>query len=117
MKDIASYNGHNIITIVMEELGTDVNGAMLWAQDLHTKLEQRFLAAMAALPEWDEPLNSQVKEYCDALAQWVPGYYDWQFESERYFRNRGAEKRWMALSPRVHKKDTIGPVHIDDSLL
>ena len=130
LKDIASYNveqslgddDHNIVTVVMNELGTDVNGAMLWTQDAHTKLEQKFLAAMAALPEWDEPLNSQVKEYCNGLGQFVRANDDWDFESERYFGNRGLEiqeKRWISLMPKVHKKGTseVGPVLVDSSLL
>jgi len=128
--DITSYNveqslgddSHNIVTVVMNELGTDVNGAMLWAQDTHTKLEKTFLAAMAALPKWDEPLNSQVKEYCDGLGQFVRANDDWHFESERYFGNRGLEikeKRWISLMPKVYKKGTseVGPVLVDSSLL
>ncbi|KAF8547657.1 terpenoid synthase [Imleria badia] len=128
--DITSYNleqsrgddSHSIITIVMNEIGTDVNGAMLWAQDFHTKLEQKFHAAMAALPQWDEPLNSQVKEYCNGLGQWVRGNDDWEFEGGRYFGNRGVEikeKRWMALMPKQRKNGTpeIGPVLVDSSQL
>ena len=130
MKDISSYNveqslgddSHNSVTIVMNELCADVNGAMMWAQDTHTKLEQKFLAAMAELPEWDEPLNSQVKEYCNGLGQWVRANDDWEFESERYFGNRGLEikeKRWITLMPKVGKKGTseVGPVLVDSSLL
>ena len=106
----------------MNELGTDVNSAMLWVQDTHTKLEQRFLAAMVTLPEWDEPLNSQVKEYCDGLGQWVRATDDYEFESERYFGNRGLEikeKRWISLMPKARKKGTseIGPMLVDSSLL
>lgn len=130
LKDLASYNveqshgddSHNIITVVMNEFGTDVNGAMLWAQDAHTKREQAFLAAMAALPEWGEPLNSQVKQYCNGIGQLVRGNDDWGFESERYFGDRGLEiqeKRWISLMPKVHKKGTseVGPVLVDSSLL
>ncbi|KAN0100103.1 Isoprenoid synthase domain containing protein [Tylopilus felleus] len=126
--DVVSYNveqsrgddNHNLIKIVMKELGTDVNGAMLWVQDLHAKVEQRFHAAMAALPEWDEPLNSQVKEYCDGLGNWVRGNYEWNFESGRYLGNRGMvikENRWMALMPKCQRVEPVGPVLVDDSLL
>ena len=87
----------------MNEFGTDLNGAILWAQDLHTKVEQKLHAAMAALPEWDEPLNSQVKEYCNGLGNWVRGNIEWSFESGRYFGDRGLEikeKGWMDLVPK-----------------
>lgn len=130
IKDIVSYNleqsrgddSHNIITIVMNEFGTDANGAMLWVQDFHTELEKKFHAAMAALPEWEEPLNSQVKEYCDGLGHWVRANDDWSFESEGYFGNRGLEikeKRWISLMPKEQKNGAaeIGPVLIDSSVL
>lgn len=70
---------------------------------MHTKLEQKFHAAMAALPELDEPLNSQVKEYCEGLGNFVRGSNEWYFESGRYFGSRGLEikeKGWMSLMPK-----------------
>ncbi|KAF8128997.1 hypothetical protein EV363DRAFT_1169846, partial [Boletus edulis] len=115
-------DGHNIVRIVMNELGTDVNGAILWVQDFHTQLEKKFHAAMAAVPEWDEPLSSQVKEYCDGLGHWVRANDDWSFESERYFGKRGLEikeKRWISLMPKECNQGApdIGPVLVDSSLL
>lgn len=106
----------------MNEFGTDVNGAMLWTQDWHTKLEKKFLDAMAELPQWEEPLNSHVKEYCDGLGHWVRGSSDWNFESERYFGDRGLEikeKGWMDLLPKMRKTGAqeVGPVLVDSSLL
>lgn len=130
LKDILSYNveqsrgdsDHNIVEVVMHEFGTDVNGAILWAQDLHTKLEQMFLVAMEACPEWDEPLNSQVKEYCDGLGNWVRANMEWSFESGRYLGDRGIEikeKGWMTLMPKGHEngRRDVGPVFVDSSLL
>ena len=127
LKDIYSYNLeqmrgddlNNIITSVMNEHHTDVNGAMLWVEDFLLGAEERFHAAVAALPKWEEPLNSQVKEYCEGLGQIVRGNDDWSFESERYFGNKGLEikqNRWMLLLPKKSAVE-IGPVHIDSSLL
>lgn len=105
----------------MNEHHTDVNGAMLWVEDFLLKAGERFHAASTALPTWEEPLNSQVKEYCHGLGQWVRGHDDWSFESERYFGNKGSEikgNRWMSLMPKKRAAMTeIGPVHIDSSLL
>ncbi|KAI9457169.1 terpenoid synthase [Boletus coccyginus] len=103
--DIFSYNLehlrgddlHNIITCVMNEHHTDVNGAMLWVAD--------FLLG--------------VKAYCDGLGQWVRALDEWSFESERYFGNKGPkikENRWMLLMPKTCTTE-IGPVHVDSSLL
>ena len=127
LKDIFSYNMeqlrgddlHNIITCVMHEHDTDVNGAMLWIEDHLCTVGERFHAAMAALPQFEEPLNSQVREYCDGLGQWVRALDAWSFESERYFGSKGPkikEKRWMLLLPKKNTTE-IGPVHIDSSLL
>ena len=127
-KDMASYNveqstgddEHSVITSVMNEFGTDVNGAMLWAQDYHTKAEQKFHAAMAALPEWDEPLNSQVKAYCHGVGNWVRANYEWGFEGKKYFGDRGLEimeKRWVSLLPKWEDKPEVGPVFVDGSLM
>lgn len=126
-KDIYSYNleqqrgddFHNIITCIMNEHRTDVNGAILWVQDYLVGTADRFHAAMAALPQWEEPLNTQVKVYCDGLGQLVRGLDEWSFESERYFGNKGLEikeKKWMVLLPKKGATE-IGPVHVDSSLL
>ena len=110
---------HNIITCVMNEHNTDVNGAMQWAGNFLLGAAQRFHDAMAALSQWEEPLNSQVKEFCDGLGRYVRANDDWSFESERYFGNKGLEiqeKRWMSLLPKKIATE-IGPVHVDSSLL
>ncbi|KAG1856653.1 terpenoid synthase [Suillus subalutaceus] len=128
--DIASYNmeqargdaSHNMITIVMRDLDTDVNGAMLWVADLHMKTQKKFLEAMATVPKWGEPIDPQVREYCDGLGNWVRANYEWNFETERYLGTKGPEiqnKKWMPLMPKDCLKDSreIGPVHVDCSLL
>ncbi|KAG6374646.1 terpenoid synthase [Boletus reticuloceps] len=125
--DIVSYNLeqrrgdelHNIVTCVMNEYHTDVNGAVLWTEDFLLGAGERFRTALAALPQWEEPLNSQVKAYCDGVGQWVRANDDWSFEGERYFGNKGLEikeNRWMSLLPKKRATE-IGPVHIDSSLL
>ncbi|KAF8433264.1 terpenoid synthase [Boletus edulis BED1] len=125
--DIVSYNLeqrrgdelHNIVTCVMNEYHTDVNGAVLWTSDFLLGAGERFHTALAALPQWEEPLNSQVRAYCDGVGQWVRANDDWSFEGERYFGNKGLEikeNRWMSLLPKKRATE-IGPVHIDTSLL
>lgn len=90
---------------------------MLWVEDRIYGLGERFLAAMASLPQWEGPLNSQVKEYCDGIGQWVRGNHDWCFESGRYLGDRGMEikkDKWMLLLPKTASKE-IGPVEVDGS--
>ena len=129
LKDIYSYNVeqmrrddlHNIITCVMNERHTDVNGAILWVQDFLLGAADRFHVAFAALPQWEEPVNSQVKEFCDGLGQTVRGNDDWSFEAGRYFGNKGLEikeNKWMLLLPKKSEVPReVGPAHVDGSLL
>lgn len=77
---------------------------------------------MTTLPQWDEPLNSQMKEYCDGLGNFVRGHNDWHFESGRYFGDKGPgvkEKGWVDLLPKKCKKGTgeVGCVFVDSSPL
>ncbi|KAG1819038.1 terpenoid synthase [Suillus subaureus] len=122
--DIASYNLeqargdaiHNVVTIVMHEFNTDVNGAMLWVTDYHTKLEKTYFEALAAIPKWGEPTDWQVREYCDGLGKFVRANFDWCFESGRYFGSDGLkvqERRWILPMPKDHLRkgrEDIGPV-------
>lgn len=87
----------------MNEYHTDVNGAILWVEDHVSGVRERFHAAMASLPQWEEPLDSQVKEFCDGVGQCVRGIYEWGFESRRYFGSKGLEvkkNKWVKLLPR-----------------
>ena len=95
-KDILSYNLeqmrgddlHNLLTCVMDEYQTDVNGSMLWVKNFLLGAAERFHAAKAALPEWNEPLNSDVKAYCDGLGQWVRGMDFFLLNDKQSYINR-----------------------------
>ncbi|KAG1869572.1 hypothetical protein F4604DRAFT_1774083, partial [Suillus subluteus] len=51
--------------------------------------QKRFLPRV--VPKWGEPIDSQVREYCDGLGNRVPANYEWHFESERYYlRHKGS---------------------------
>jgi len=66
-KEQACGDNHNIVVLAMHEFDTDVDGAMLWVANLYKETEKKFLEAMAVVPEWGEPIDLQVKEYCDGL--------------------------------------------------
>jgi len=99
----ARGDDHNIVAVAMHEFDTDVNGAMLWVADHFKEVEKKFFEAKAALPKWGEPIDSQVRQYCDGLGSWVRGNDEWSFETERYFGSKGPEikrKRWNMLIPK-----------------
>ena len=106
----ARGHDHNLVVSVMHELDLDVNGAMLWIAGLHKELEMKFLGAMTCLPQWGEPIDSHVRQYCDGLGSWVRGYDEWNFESERYFGDKGPKikgNRWNTLIPKDSLKGSV----------
>ncbi|KAG2151606.1 terpenoid synthase [Suillus bovinus] len=67
---------------------------------------RKFFEAAAAIPKWGEPIDSQVREYCDGLGNWVRANHDWSFETERYLGTNGLEiqrERWILLMPKNHR--------------
>ncbi|KAH9006423.1 terpenoid synthase [Lactarius hatsudake] len=126
--DIASYNleqargddNHNMITIVMHNNKTDIQGAMNWVYDYHKELEARFMDLYEnKIPKFGEPVDTELAVYVDGLGNWVRASDQWGFESERYFGKKGPEiekTRWVTLLPKERSED-IGPQLVDDSLL
>ncbi|KUJ12619.1 terpenoid synthase [Mollisia scopiformis] len=127
--DILSYNKeqasgddeHNLITIVMKEQNTDVQGAIDWTAKLHAEMIHRFNKLyLFEIPKWGGPLDLDVQSYVNGMAQWVGAYVQWSYESERYFGKRGLEvkkTRMLSLLPKnskVNGQGEIGPVVLDD---
>jgi len=108
--DLFSYNveqargdaGHNIITILMQELNLDLDSAVQWISDHFSELVDEFLALRNALPSWSYAIDMQVKQFVDGLGNWVRANDAWSFETGRYFLGKGAEVqkcRKVALLP------------------
>jgi hypothetical protein len=111
--------GHNIVTIAMEELQTDVQTAITWVAGYHEQLERKFYEFFNKIPKWGQPVDSDVARYCDGLGNWVRANDQWSFESERYFGKNGLEvknSRWVTLMPKKHRKE-VGPQIVDTSKL
>lgn len=56
----------------MNELKTDVEGAMDWVAKYHVELETKFFDALGRVPKWGKPIDSWVAEYCDGLGNLMP---------------------------------------------
>ncbi|KAI0293867.1 terpenoid synthase [Multifurca ochricompacta] len=128
--DMSSYNieqsrgdaDHNIITVVMQEKKTDVQGAMDWVGEHHKKLEAKFMKIYENdIPKFGEPVDSELAQYVDGFAIWVRGNDQWNFESGRYFGSKAQEiqkTRCATLLPKARAEDyDVGPQHVDDSKL
>ena len=119
MEQARGDDGQNIVTIAMNQLKTDVAGAMKWVDEHHKELERKFNENFERLPKWGETIDSQLARYVDGLGNWVRANDQWSFVSERYFGNKGPEimkSRWVTLLPKERTED-IGPQVVDGSLL
>ena len=99
---------HNIVTSVMHQFDTDIQGAMDYIGEQHDGLAEAFLLNKDHLPSWGEPIDSQVARYVDGLGNWVRANDQWSFESQRYFGTEGLDilkHRAVKLLPKVDLMD------------
>lgn len=122
--DMVSYNreqatgdaNHNLITVVMAELGLDRSGAMVWAARYHTEVQKKFTDGLAKVPSWGPSTDVLVTEYLEGMATWARANYCWCYESQRYFGTRGSEIRrtgLVTLLPKVDRKTVSGAAKVN----
>ncbi|KAI9507316.1 terpenoid synthase [Russula earlei] len=102
----AGHGGHNVITVVMNEKGVDLDGALTWVGEYHEAILSRFRAQRHMLPSWGPGMDVVVNAFLERLACWIRGHDCWSFESGRYFGSKGPEikeHRLVALLPRVER--------------
>ncbi|KAG6828179.1 hypothetical protein H0H92_008910 [Tricholoma furcatifolium] len=108
--DIFSYNveqskgdTHNMIPVVMNEEGLDLQSAVDFVGNMCRQSIDRFVEDRANLPSWGPDIDRDVAVYVNGLADWIVGSLHWSFESERYFGKDGREvkaTRVVNLLPR-----------------
>ncbi|KAG6841093.1 hypothetical protein C0991_001900 [Blastosporella zonata] len=108
--DIFSYNveqskgdTHNMIPVVMNEEGLDLQAAVDFVGNMCRQSIDRFVEDRANLPSWGPEIDKDVATYVNGLADWIVGSLHWSFESERYFGKTGREvkaTRVVNLLPR-----------------
>ncbi|KAK1834411.1 terpenoid synthase [Podospora conica] len=119
--DLYSYNAersrddadHNLVTVVMKELGLSVQETYDWIGRYHDGVAAEFLALYEGLPVFSEEtddVNREIREYIHGLGNWVRTNECWSFEvclprsplvvcvltceqSGRYFGKEGAKIR------------------------
>ncbi|KAG2136537.1 terpenoid synthase [Suillus bovinus] len=109
--DMVSYNKeqatgnefHNLISIVISELGLDRGGAMAWVAHYHAEVQKRFIDGLAKVPSWGPSVDALVKEYLDGIANWARASHSWGYESQRYFATKGLEIQQTRLIPLLPK--------------
>lgn len=95
----------NIITVVMDIYDLDVNAAIDWVEKRHKELEKDFIEKYDKVPNFGEPVDSQVARYIEGLANWVWANARWSFECGRYFGGEGLEimekTKWVGPVPKL----------------
>ena len=75
--------GHNLVTVVMHELGLDAQGAFDWIGTCSDGLAEEFLGLYGDLPGFEdesEAVNRELRKYVDGIGNWVRGNDQWGFE-------------------------------------
>ena len=108
IEQAAGHGGHNIITVVMNEKGVDLDGALKWLGEYHGQVLSKFLAQRSTLPSWGPTVDADVRAFVERLGYWIRGIDSWSLETERYFGTKGQEiqkHRLVTLLPKVKKPD------------
>ncbi|KAL1940077.1 hypothetical protein VTO73DRAFT_9412 [Trametes versicolor] len=117
INDILSYNreqatqtdDYNLVTVVMRELGMDLDSAIEWVVDFHHGIAARFIEGLEHLPSFGPGVDAQLQEYLQNIANWPRCVDSWSFEAGRYFGERGVEyqrTRQVPLLPKS-KRDVL----------
>ena len=98
-QDVYSYNmeqargiaGNNIVTVLMQEKGVDLQTAANLVGEHTYQLMTRFTEGKKRLPSWGIEVDAAVAAYVRAIECWIKGNLDWSFETQRYFGPRHTE--------------------------
>jgi hypothetical protein len=104
----AGHGGHNLLTVVMNEKGVDLDGALDWLSEYNGVVLSRFQEQYRMLPSWGPDVDPIVTAFVERLAHLIRGHDCWSFESERYFGRKGSEMqkhRLVTLIPRSRNPD------------
>lgn len=77
-------DGHNVVTVVMNQFGLDVQSSIHWTSRLHDELAEQFKEQWQKIPTFGDPIDQEVSIYCHGLANWVRANECWSFEVSWY---------------------------------
>ena len=87
LADVDSYfrhergdDGHNLVTVVINQLRIAPQAAFDYILDLYNKTEAQFLEEWKKIPTYTGPLDLEVRTYCYGLGNWVRANNSWDFE-------------------------------------
>ncbi|KAI0306214.1 isoprenoid synthase domain-containing protein [Multifurca ochricompacta] len=112
IEQASGHGGHNIVTVVMNEKGVNLDSALKWLGDYHEEVLARFQAQHRMLPSWGPAVDRDVEIFVERLGYWIRGIDSWSLETERYFGTKGLEiqkHRVVTLLQKV-KKPNVTPM-------
>jgi hypothetical protein len=115
----AGHGGHNILTVVMNEKGVDLDGALNWLAEYNGMVLSKFQVQYRMLPSWGPDMDPIVTAFVERLAFFIRGHDSWSFESERYFGTKGPEiqkYRLVTLLARSKKVDVTPMMALPSAL-
>lgn len=117
IEQASGHGGHNIVTVIMNEKGVDLDGALAWLGEYHGEVLSKFQAQSHTLPSWGPAIDSDVETFVERLGYWIRGIDCWSLETERYFGTKGPEiqkHRLVTLLPKAKKPD-VTPMMVQPS--
>ncbi|KAI9462678.1 terpenoid synthase [Russula earlei] len=107
IEQAAGHDGHNIVTVVMNEKRLDLNGALKWLGEYHGQVLSKFQAQSRTLPSWGDKIDADVATFVERLAYWIRGVDCWSLETERYFGTKGPEVQRHRLVTLLPKSSSV----------
>lgn len=104
----------------MRHFNTDITGAIEWIHNYHLGLQAKFTEKYFQVPRWGGPVDRQILQCIDGVANWVRANDQWHFESGRCFGEKAGEvqkTRWVTLLPNDVDLEEVGPILVDGSKL
>ncbi|KAF8268461.1 terpenoid synthase [Lactarius quietus] len=108
IEQASGHGGHNIVTVIMNEKGVDLDGALNWLGEYHGQVLSNFQEQYRMLPSWGLAVDADVKSFVERLGYWIRAIDCWSLETERYFGTKGPEikeHRRVTLLPKVKEPD------------
>ncbi|KAH8984445.1 terpenoid synthase [Lactarius akahatsu] len=100
---VPGHTAHNLLTVVMNEKGVDLNGALDWYTEYNEAKLAKSLEQHQKLPSWGPEMDLVVTAFVEGVGYWMRGHDCWSFEAERYFGTKGPEiqkHRMVTLFPK-----------------
>jgi Delta6-protoilludene synthase len=98
---------HNILPVVMNEKGVDLDGALHWVGTTFEQVLSQFQEHRRALPSWGPAVDSEVHQLVERMCLWIRGHDCWSFESQRYFGTEGMEIQRSRMMPLLSGSDVM----------